>query len=267
MFTPILLLLIAPVVLGVILSRLLAPILLLVGIGAANALPLIATSLIQLFVGMQSGDISLKRLLVTGAYYVAGVVWLGGVGHSLGTVLYHWRTLGPKTLAPLAPYAMTGLVVRGIWQIPARMSTRSDAILLENFRQHEREFQQLAAMYEEDQRPFAICPPGKHRPTLTSERLAGYDTLMAATGVRHGITREPHGEVFFRFWAQPMSGWFDQSLEKGYAWLDRPPERVVASLDNERRLGQGLTYRRVAGPWYLYYYNRDSLSATCDFGS
>ena len=61
----------------------------------------------------------------------------------------------------------------------------------------------------------------------------------------------------------PATGYVDQHIEKGYAFLHTAPDRLVDSLDNMYGLGDGLAYRHIDGPWHLYYYNRDAMSGPC----
>ena len=108
-------------------------------------------------------------------------------------------------LSTMGGMLLAYLLVPGVhWaqhEIQHAQSRLKDDILMENFRQHEREFHQLAAMYVEDQRPHYICTSGRNYPKLSSERFEAYRTLMATARVEYGIEREKRGAVLFRYWA------------------------------------------------------------------
>jgi hypothetical protein len=156
------------------------------------------------------------------------------------------------------------LVIWALWFLPSPVSTHSDSTMIENFRRHEADFNRLAELIQQDAGVSAICSTVDAHRYIPPERQAEYVALLGAVDVRHGITREPYGQVLFRYWSKPATGFFDQYLEKGYAPLDTPPSRLVESLDDLSGLDQGLTYRPIDDRWYLYYYNRDSLPSRCD---
>jgi hypothetical protein len=236
-------------------------------IGVAVGLTLL--QLLSLVIYDMGGEIystwSFRPSLVWAMYGVLGLV---AFGHAIGLLGFHSRKVGKRALVPVLIHVLLGLSVWATWNLPTMVSTHGDAAMLDNFRRHEAEFNKLATMFEQDRSVTSICRRGgKYRANLPPERLAQYDELLGSVGVGQGITRDPRGPVLLRTWVVVATGYFDQSIEKGYAFLDGAPSRLVASLDNTHSLGEGLTYRHINGPWHLYYYNRDSLRASCDYGA
>lgn len=249
-----------PAIIGFGLAQKRVPIKVLVGIAIADGLALVVLNYTS-WVDSQRGGSQMHRYAGdTRAILVVTSVWIAGLGAGAGTIFFRWRTRGLVTVLPL----LACLLLPGIhWaqhDLLAEHSRLKDEILIENFRRHEREFRQLAAMYDEDQRPHYICPSTGAYPELPPERLDAYTALMATADVGYGIEREWRGAILFRYWA--VSG--SSNADRGYALLDHAPERLRDHLDPSSQSDSAFRFQHIDGSWYLYYYDRDSSPSICD---
>ena len=135
--------------------------------------------------------------------------------------------------------------------------------MIEHFSRNEREFMQLAEMFQEDRDLLWLCADGRdvwpnERTKPTPERFQRYTALFESTGVKFGLSRRflADGQIWFRYWAVRGMG----NLEKGYAIVPSPPKPLVDSLDEPQ---QPTAYRHLSGNWYLYYHDGDSILGPC----
>jgi hypothetical protein len=227
---------------------------------------LVAIDIIQPVLLDPAGELySQYSFWLSAAWVLLSLTWLVGLGLAIANTISSRQKLRLRALWPLAVYALGAILVWGLWTLSDSPSTYSDAAMIEHFFRYEAELNQLREMFAQDSQVSWVCRPSNDfGPGLTAERAKTYEALLGTVRIGHGIMREPRGETLFRYWTKPATGFADQNVEKGYAVLDRPPSRLVDSLDNPTRLGEGLTYRQISGQWYLYVYNRDSLKAVCD---
>ena len=254
-----------PAAIGFALAALRVPIKVPVGVAALDMVLLVVWGVIAWIDHERGGWASLKSIHDMLMLFSAGLLWIVGIGHALGTVFYRWRTRGLVTGAPLAVYL---LVAAFMWVRPqlhaayTPYSAHSDATMIARFTENEPAFNRLAEMFAEDGDLSYLCPDGRalwrYRNQRTSpERLAEYTALFEATGIRYGISRQFPWPIRLRYWAAAGA----VNFEKGYAFLPDAPDRLVESLDGG---GFGrLAYRHISGPWYLYYYDSDSMSGPC----
>jgi hypothetical protein len=157
---------------------------------------------------------------------------------------------------PGAPAAMSGSALRtfarhmlyapeSIYAGPDS-AHRTDAEMKADFLAHEVDFEQLVGMFQADTGVQVVEVPEWRSPAsparIPASRQQAYDRLLRRTGVRM-IVREARG----RFLLRTTTVWtFDR---RGYAWSPKPPTPLV----QDETVGCDDCYRRLKGPWYIFY--------------
>ncbi|HKO45203.1 MAG TPA: hypothetical protein VJU84_18150 [Pyrinomonadaceae bacterium] len=135
----------------------------------------------------------------------------------------------------------------------------SDQELEQNLRAHEKEFDKLIRLIEEDADLVRIGPKNvffngnSNRRQLPEARIAEYRRLMHALGIQGGIHRDRNGTM--RLIASSKGAVVPNS-EKSYVYSRITPFPLVESLDqliNENRGDHQPVYKKLYGDWYLYY--------------
>lgn len=242
-----------------------APIYVPIAIAVINLLMLIVPLIVNWLDNERGGRASISEVVSLLIFFGASLIYILGLGHALGTVFFRRRSRALAVSAPLLVYALIPVLIWGQSQLRtvfAPFSAHGDAAMLARFAAREPDLGRLAALFEEDGDLGYLCPNGQalwryRNQTTSPERFAQYSDLFAATGVRYGVTRQFLGQIRLRYWAAAGGAY----REKGYALLPDPPDELVESLDGG---GFGrLAYRHISGPWYLYYYDSDSMPGPC----
>lgn len=128
---------------------------------------------------------------------------------------------------------------------------RSDKDLIDNFRVHRSEFDQLLRMIMEDKSLYRVDydwtePEHPESVGITPARIDEYRGLMKKLGILRGFSayRERKYVEFFSSF---------QGSAKGYLYTKQPPPDLDASLDDVIQKGLSYGYRRIEGNWYLFY--------------
>mgnify|MGYP001568517297 FL=1 len=145
----------------------------------------------------------------------------------------------------------------------------SDATLIENFRLHRQEFEQLRTMFLEDRKLGRIAPtftrsasffsglPEPESPRVTEERLLRYRELFRQIGLSAGIEGYDNKEhILFH---ASVRGLGISGSGKGYSYEVSQPEPLVADLETYWSSdGRSFTaYRYLEDHWYLYFQFED----------
>jgi hypothetical protein len=174
-------------------------------------------------------------------------------------------TLRARTLRRAALVAAV-VVLCGCSQPP------SDEQLLESFRAHRSELEQLIRMFQADKGLGRVGdtftrPDDPARVGITNERISEYRRLCAAIGAPaciegydaafdrlYGPTREGSTEVKNPIWIHVSSaGLAVSGSSKGFLYSAAPPFEVVADLDRVAPSRSGTWLRHIEGPWYIYF--------------
>lgn len=134
----------------------------------------------------------------------------------------------------------------------------NDEALLQRFRTHRQEFEQLLHMYQVD-KGLGRVAPGFTRPAnpaevgVTKERIDEYRRLFIVLGLSAGI--EGYGERDTVFFYASTQGLSVSGSSKGFAYLTKPPALMVDQLDGYRSPdGRSFSaFRHIEGNWYLHF--------------
>jgi hypothetical protein len=146
----------------------------------------------------------------------------------------------------------------------------SDKVLAENFRKNEALFDKLLHMLLVDAQLTTVRrnlvrsgtttlespPSGLDRVGLSAERYAEYLNLFDQLGLRDGVGRGDHGEVWFNAEHPSLFNW---GPTKGYVYSASELTPLVPDLDSyspqstvESRRPPFLVYRALKTHWHLY---------------
>ena len=188
---------------------------------------------------------------------------------------YRARWHRPSLLrALLIPAVATGLMLVGpglkkAGSILICCAHPSDATLIENFRMHREEFEQLRTMFLADRKLGRIAPtftrsasffsgaPEPEGPQGTENRLMHYRELFRQTGLNAGIEGyDDKQQILFHASTRGLS---ISGSTKGYAYQISQPEPLVNDLDVYWSSdGRSFTaYRHLDDHWYLYFQFED----------
>jgi hypothetical protein len=122
----------------------------------------------------------------------------------------------------------------------------SDAQMKAAFLARERDFERLVSMFRADSSFDRVASPEWRTPNpprvMPAARQAEYDRLLGRLGVRV-IQREARD----RFVLRTTTVWtFDR---RGYAWSAKRPW----SVQEHETVGCSECYRRLKGPWYIFF--------------
>jgi len=146
-----------------------------------------------------------------------------------------------------------------------------DAELLERFRTHRAELEQLVRMFQEDAGLGRVGatftrPEDPGRVGVTEQRIAEYRRLCAAVGAPDCIegydaaydrlyeAKSSRAEAKDPIWVPVSSqGLAVSGSSKGFVYSTNPSFPVVDDLDRVTPTRSGTWLRRIEGPWHLYY--------------
>ena len=134
----------------------------------------------------------------------------------------------------------------------------SDANMIANFDAHEKALSRVVEMAAKDKKLIRVDDDwtDPHEPAdigIAPERIDEYRSLMAGANVPRGFQADPDSkEVAFMYWGIGCVA--TDELEKGYAYLAKPPANVSSRLDgiNLEGTSRQVVYRSIRGHWYLY---------------
>lgn len=131
-----------------------------------------------------------------------------------------------------------------------------DEDLLQRFRTHRQEFEQLLQMFREDKglgrvAPDFTRPANTNEVGVTKERIDEYRRLFRTLGLSAGI--EGYGERDAVFFYASTQGLSVSGSSKGFAYLTKRPALLVDQLDGYRSPdGRSFSaFRHIEGNWYL----------------
>ncbi len=154
--------------------------------------------------------------------------------------------------------AVSVLAAVMIWKGNQCQYPPSDRQLINNFRLHRVQLDELAQMRRTDKGLMQVGedwtqPSDSKTVGVSPERIANYRWLLSCAGVHRGLGADGLYGTDFTYWAQ--GGATSDDVEKGYAYLLITPKQATSSLD--RVSPDGLheleVYRHIEGCWYLYY--------------
>jgi hypothetical protein len=133
----------------------------------------------------------------------------------------------------------------------------SDQVLLSDFQNHKTEFNHLLEMFLADKQMSRVSyrftrPENPSEVGVSEQRLQEYRDLFSKLDLSDGMEGNKNKDMVW-FYAS-MFGVSVASSSKGFAYVSKPPESVVDSLDGYRSPnGQACTvFRHIEGNWYLY---------------
>ena len=133
----------------------------------------------------------------------------------------------------------------------------SDASLIQNFRSHRNEFDELLRMFLADEGlgrvAYDFTRPQNHEEVgVSRERLNAYREWFDELGLSAGV--EGYGEKETVMFHASTRGLGVTGSSKGYAYLRERPALAVENLDAYRSPdGKSFTaFGHVEGGWYLY---------------
>ncbi len=132
-----------------------------------------------------------------------------------------------------------------------------DEDLIQRFKTHRQEFEQLLQMFQADKGLGRVAPDFT-RPAntteigVTKERIDEYRRLFSALGLSSGI--EGYGERDAVIFYASTQGLSVSGSSKGFAYLTKRPELLVDQLDGYRSPdGRSFSaFRHIEGNWYLH---------------
>ncbi len=165
---------------------------------------------------------------------------------------------------------LLGFLVAALILVPTLLLTRgsrseshpSDDVLLQEFAEHEAEFEKLVAMLRADKKLERVdedwTRPGD--PTsigVMPARIREYRDLFSKLSIPRGF-HAFHDPENFTFFASTQ-GLSVTGSAKGYAYLQKVPDLMVADLGAYWSAdGKSFTaYRWIKGNWYLYFDHED----------
>lgn len=142
----------------------------------------------------------------------------------------------------------------------------SDDSLIQNFQNHEAEFERLVRMAKEDSHVIRIAsdftwtdknaawPRPESELGFSTERWNEYRSLFKKLDLKAGILNYQPDLVYLTASTQ---GLLTGGSGKGYAYSLKEPSPIVESLDNVSFKGSeksmNFAYRKLKGNWYLFY--------------
>jgi hypothetical protein len=134
----------------------------------------------------------------------------------------------------------------------------SDETLLKEFQTHKAEFNQLLQMFLSDKRLGRVAynftrPENPSEIGISQQRLQEYRELFDELNLSAGI--EGYDEKDVVWFHASSQGLSVTGSSKGFAYITKPPQLIVGSLDGFRsRDGRSFTaFRHIEGNWYLYF--------------
>lgn len=198
----------------------------------------------------------------------ACLVFPAGVGIAVGVGIARWQTVGWRMVGLVVAYLAIAALVLPIGPLggPALRvpSSPSDAAMIQNFYEHQEQFEQLVTMSQQDAKVVRIAddftwldddygwPRPPSRLGFSEQRWDDYRRLFRETGVKDRLARGEDGEVFFYYWT---FGIVPSGAGKGYVYSTVPLAPLLVSLDEipPSTDVRHTVYRRVSGNWYLFY--------------
>ena len=134
----------------------------------------------------------------------------------------------------------------------------SDEKLIENFRAHKAEFDQLLRTFLADRGLTRVAedftrPEDAASVGVSAEGLKAYRRLFDRLGLKGGVEGpEPKDLVLFYASTQELGV---SGSSKGYAYCKERPPRLADDLDAYRPPDKGsfTVFRHLEGNWYLYF--------------
>ena len=138
----------------------------------------------------------------------------------------------------------------------------SDERLIENFRAHKAEFDQLLRTFLADRGLTRVAedftrPDNAGVVGVSAESLKAYRRLFDRLGLKGGV-EGPEPKEIVLFYASTQ-GLGVSGSSKGYAYCKERPPRLADDLDAYRPTDKEsfTVFRHLEGNWYLYYNHRD----------
>ncbi len=133
----------------------------------------------------------------------------------------------------------------------------SDQWLLDNFYEHEEEFETLVSMLQEDEGLYRVDnqrtePEDPATIAVSPKRIRAYRILLSKLNISEGL-RVSYARKYFEFIADTRGISLSGSA-KGYLYLEEEPDLIVTDLE-EYRSGDYdpyIAYRHIKGNWFLY---------------
>ena len=135
----------------------------------------------------------------------------------------------------------------------------SDQELIANFQHHRPAFNQLLLMAQADRGLSSVSdgwtnPENLATAGVSQGRVDHYHKLLKVAGLQSCSADESHQDVTLTAWG--IGNALSSDELKGYAFLVKPPQTVLDTLDasqpDDRRFGVQV-YRHIQGNWYLFY--------------
>ena len=150
------------------------------------------------------------------------------------------------------------LIVLGILTSCSSSKHPSDQVLIENWRTHKNDFENLLQMFLTDKKLGRVAP-GFTRPENPSEigvnaaRLSEYRNYFTKLDLTAGI--EGYDEKNIIWFHASTQGLAVTGSGKGYAYTKNKPELLVDDLDKYwSKDGRSFTaFKPIEGNWYLYF--------------
>lgn len=161
------------------------------------------------------------------------------------------------------------LVAFGAGCLSSGRNHPTDAEMIRKFQEHRDEFDELITMFRSDRNLGRVGPNFTRSATgapgpggdaqgsgdigVTSDRLNDYLSRFAKLGIRAGI--EGYNDKEYIYLHVSSQGLSITGTSKGYAYISKPPDRIVENLDTYwSEDGRSFSaYRRMEGNWYLYF--------------
>jgi hypothetical protein len=156
-------------------------------------------------------------------------------------------------------FGVPALIIGMPWFAFNRLRPPSDHELIANFRQHQSEFEQLAAMVQTEKGLTQVdetwtAPHNPQEVGVSKSRIAEYRRLLRSVGTPRGFqTWGIAGDIKFYYYLTGSAVTSD--TDKGYAYMTMPPAHLLKSLDHCQPDGRKEIggYRHIQGNWYLFY--------------
>jgi len=148
----------------------------------------------------------------------------------------------------------------------------SDERLLEAFREHRSELEQLIRMFQHDKGLGRVGenftrPDDPGRVGVSNERISEYRRLCAAIAAPaciegydaafdklYGPTQEGRTEFKNPIWIHvSTAGLAVSGSSKGFLYSAAPPFEIVGDLNSVAPNRSGTWLRHIEGPWYIYF--------------
>lgn len=138
-----------------------------------------------------------------------------------------------------------------------------DAALVERFFESKSLLQELLDEAMQDSSLLRVAPDfilvkgqgefyrGDQQAYLSKERWDRYLELFDKLGLNEGLLRRDSGDQGIYFIAY-STGLVSGGVSKGYVYSEKTLEPVVSDLDEVRRRGEGIFFKRLNRKWYLF---------------